>query len=192
MDSQTDRRPKVRRGKNFVVEENIDTIRWPPVCSNCGGRVEQTENIALRQRYKTFGQISVEVVGIPYCRNCFTKSRTADRLDTVIVILTFLSGVPLGFLFTAWAIQGGTRGSSPTIIWLAMTFGLAIAICYGLLSLLLKRPIKFFFRDRFVDPVSAWLIEEKKSSGQQGLSVVIAIPNKRFADQFAQLNGAAI
>jgi len=189
MEGQPTKNPKVLRAKNFVVEENIDAIRWPQECSGCGGTVERTENIKLSKRYKTFGLITVDVAGIPYCQSCFKRSRAADRLDNVITVLTLVFGIPLGILMLVGVIQGGT--AEPNLFALAVVFVFALALVYGLLWLLVKRPIRFFFKDRFADPFSAWMIEAKKSDGREGLSLVIAIPLKPYADKFAILNGVA-
>ena len=67
---------------------------------------------------------------------------------------------------------------------------IGIAIGYGLAWLIVKFPVKMLFRRRFAEPVDAWLIEEKKSDGKEGVSVVITIPNKDYAARFGQLNGA--
>ena len=189
MESQSERKPKLRRAKNFVVEENIDAIRWPQECSICGGVVEQTDNIKLQKKYKTFGKIKVEVADIPYCQTCLAKSRTARRLDTAVWILTLLLGIPLGFVLLA--AQYSRAGSGTGFIWLGLVFAFDIAVGYGLVWLVVKLPITTIFRERFVKPIDAWLIEEKKSDGKEGLSVVIAIPNKNYADKFGRLNGVA-
>jgi hypothetical protein len=36
--------------------------------------------------------------------------------------------------------------------------------------------------------VDAWLIKEEKKDKKEGISVVIAIPNKQYASKFAQAN----
>lgn len=69
---------------------------------------------------------------------------------------------------------------------------MGFAIGYGLAWLLVRLPARIILRNRMVEPIVAWLITEKKSGGREGISLVIAIPNKDFSGKFASLNGVAV
>jgi hypothetical protein len=182
----TQRRPRVRREKNFIVEENIEAIRWPTECAACQGPAEVSDDLRLERNIKALGKIHVEVPGIPYCRACAPKVRRHRGLDRVRYVVALVLGIPIGLLLiVATARQPGTR-----FIWLGLVMLIGIAIGYGLAYLLVKFPVKAIFRAHFVRPVEAWLIQEKKRDGSEGVSVVIHIPNKVYAEKFAQLNGA--
>jgi len=184
MQGTPERRPKVILKENFVVEENIDSIRWPQECSVCGGAVEQTDDIKLKKKFKNFGEINVDVLGIPYCKACFAKSRRTKFLDNVTLVISLILGIPLSIL----AIVASMATPGTQFVWFGLIFVLVIGICYGVVWLVVKFPIRALFKGHFVDLVNAWLIEEKKSDGREGVSVVIEIPNKVYANKFAQLN----
>jgi len=175
----------MRREKNFIVEENIDAIRWPKECAACGGPAEITDDLKLERNIKTLGKIKVQIPGIPYCQACAPRIRRHRRLDRVRWVVTLVLGIPIGLLLiVATARQPGTR-----FIWIGLLFLIGIALGYGLAFLIVKFPVKALFRRSFVEPVDAWVIEEKKRDGREGASVVISIPNRAYADKFAQLNG---
>lgn len=175
--------PRVRREKNFTVEENIDAIRWPAECAWCGGAVERYETIRMKDKFKEYGQVQAELKGIPYCQRCARNAKRTDRLNTIVFIVGLVIGIPL----TIFAkVQPSTGGEAEMPWWL--TFVVCVGIGYGLAWLLLKLPYKLIFRKNVAEPVTAWQVEEFKSDGKQGVSVVINIPNKNFSDKFAELN----
>jgi len=185
MSAGAQRRPRVRREKNFIVEENIDAIRWPKECAACQGPAEVSDDLRLERNIKVLGKIHVEVPGIPYCRACDPKIRRYKRLDRVRYVVALILGIPIGLLLiVAMARQPGT-----TFIWIGLVMLIGLVIGYGLAYLIVKFPVKALFRGHFVQPVEAWLVEEKKRDGREGASVVISIPNKAYAEKFAQLNG---
>ena len=185
MNGESDRRPRVRREKNFVVEENIDGLRWPGECAACGGPAEITDHLKLERNIKVLGKIHVEVPGIPYCQVCAPKIHSSRRLDKVRWVVTLVVGIPIGLLF----ILAAAQRPGTTFIWIGLLMLLGIAIGYGLATLIVKYPVKALLGGRLVQPVEAWLIEEKKRDGKEGASVVISIPNKVYAEKFAHLNG---
>ena len=187
MEGKLQERPRVRRAKkNFVVEENIGAIQWPQECAACGGPAEVTDSLNLERTFKGLGKIHVEVSSIPYCQTCLPKIRRGKLLDQVRHIVALALGIPIGLLL----ILTAARQPGTTFIWCSLLLLIGIAIGYGLAWLIVKFPVKMLFRRRFAEPVDAWLIEEKKSDGKEGVSVVITIPNKDYAARFGQLNGA--
>jgi hypothetical protein len=189
MDVQVPPIPVVmRREKNFIIEENVSNVRWPEECSGCEGPAEKHEDIHLEKKFKNLGQIKIDVKGIPYCQDCLKKARAAKRLDRAIQILALVFGIPLAIFGIANQVSSQSSGS--TFIMCGFEILLCIALCYGIFWLLIKLPLRKIFKDRYKDPVSAWMIEEKKRDGRQGLSVVIRIPNRGYADKFAFLNGS--
>lgn len=179
--------PKVRRDKNFIVEENLDAIQWPQECSWCGGAVEHLETLNLKEKFKDKGQVQAEVVGIPYCKKCAVRARWTNRLNSLVLILALIIGIALTIFAKIQEITGASDTSTPW--WLA--FVVCFAIGYGITWLFIKLPFKLALRKRLVEPVTAWLMEDLKSDGQQGASVVISIPQKGYAEKFAQMNVTA-
>jgi len=185
MEGELERKPHMRRGTNFIVEENVDTIQWPHECAVCGGPVEATDSLELKKTFKALGKIQVKVAGIPYCQVCLPKIHRGKMLDKVVYVVAFVLGIPIGLLLTtAVARQPGT-----TYVCCGLLMAVGLVIGYGLSWLIIKFPVRLLFKKYFASPVDAWLIEEKKSDGKNGMSVVISIPNKNYADKFAQLNG---
>ncbi len=185
MEAGSETRPVMRRESNFIVEENLEAVRWPHQCVVCGGPAEQTDTLALRQNYKGIGEVRVDVAGIPYCQVCWRKARAGKRLNQAVWIGTVLLGIPLAILFGVLAM----RSPSVRFVFCGMLVLLAFLTAYGIAWLLVKLPIKLLFRNRIVEPVDAWLITEKKRDGRDGVSIVIQIPNKSYADAFARVNG---
>ena len=187
MDTAIEQKPKIRREKkNIVVEENVKAVRWPQECVGCGSTAVQFDSILLKEKYKAFGEIQVQVEGIPYCQACFAKSRSGARLNLVVWIITFVLAIPLSALFIlqSYSQQSGQGG----IVWCSMIFLFTLLFSYGLVWFLVKLPAKAILRKRILEPVTAWLIEEKKSDGKNGISLVLSIPNPAYALKFAALN----
>ena len=182
--------PKIRRKNNFFVEQNVESIQWPQECCTCGGPPEHTEDLRLKKKFKNYGEIKVQVKGIPYCQVCAGRSRITKTINAIVRVLAFVIGIPLGIFLIVLSAQNSS--SSNRIIFIGLIFLISIGIGYGLAWLLVKLPAKIILRKRMVEPVDAWMIEDdEKSDGKKGLSVVIAIPNKTYADKFAALNGVA-
>jgi len=185
MEGEMERKPRIRRENNFVVEENIDALKWPQQCAECGRPVEVTDTLKLEKTYKTLGKINVTVAGIPYCQEDMLRVRRGKLLERVRMILAFVIGIPLGFIGIALAANSpGTK-----IILFGVVMFIGVLAGYGLAWLIVKVPVKLLFKSKFADPVDGWLIEEKKKDGKEGVSVVLSIPNKEYADLFARTNG---
>lgn len=179
-------RPKLRRNKNIIVEEHLDAVAWPQECAACGKPVEQTDTLALKNKFKNLGEVSVNVAGIPYCQDCYRKISAGKRLNQIVLIVAIVIAVPLA----VFMILAALRDQNVTFIWCGLILFLAFLLGYGLAWLFIKLPAKTFLRKRITEPVDAWLISEKKADGKEGISVVISIPNKRYADKFFALNSA--
>ena len=181
--------PKVRRDKgSFIIEDNLDAIQWPEECSSCGGVAEHHETLKLKEKFKDQGQVQVEVGGIPYCKKCIRRARWTNRLNNLVITVALIIGIALT-LFTKLQEFAG-RSSGTSVPWW-LTFLVCIAIGYGISWLIFKMPFKLLLRKRLVEPITAWLMEDLKSDGQQGISVAISIPQKSYAEKFAQMNVTA-
>ena len=178
----------MRREKNFIIEENVSSVRWPEECSGCDGSALQHEDIHLEKKFKNLGLIKIDLKGIPYCQDCFKKAGAAKRLDRAIQILAIVFGIPVALL--AIVNQYNSRSSGSNFILCGFEILLSIALFYGIFWLIIKLPMRKLFKNRYTEPISAWIIEEKKRDGREGLSVVIRIPNRGYADKFALLNGS--
>ena len=180
----------MRREKNFVIEENVSSVKWPEECSGCDGPAEKHDDIHLEKKFKNLGQIKIDLARIPYCEDCFKKAGAAKRLDRAIQILAFVFGIPTAIF--AIISQLSSRSSGTNIIMIGFEILLCILLWYGIFWLIIKKPMQLLFKDRYAEPVSAWIIEEKKRDGREGLSVVVHIPNRDYAEKFARLNAPAM
>jgi hypothetical protein len=187
MEIITEKKPIIRFAKNFVVEENLAAVTWPQECAVCGGRADIKDAISLKENFKGFGEIKVEVAGIPYCSDCFPRIRAGKRLNRLVWILSFVIGLPIGILLIIAAMTNKSTSSSFVMCGLLIAIGWAVG--YGLAWLFVKLPAKILLKKRIIEPVDAWLIKEQKKDKKEGISVVIAIPNKQYAGKFAQANG---
>ena len=188
MDVQPARKAVVHRVKaNFVVESNIGDVQWPQQCAACGGPAETTDDLRLHGTFKGLGRIDVDVHGIPYCRQCLPNVRRGKALERIRTAVAFVLGVPLGLYLIILSMQQQTSGSR--FVWVGMIMVLALAAGFGLSWLLVDVPVRALFKRKFVKPVDAWLVQEKKADDREGISVVISIPNKDYAALFASLNG---
>jgi len=185
METIAEKKPRIRLDKNYVVEENIDAVQWPQECVACGGKVDYRDTIYLKEKFKNFGEIKIDVTGIPYCQICIPKIRKGKRVNQIHFILTLVIGIPLGILF----ILMEKADQNINFILFGGAFLLSCFIGYGLAWLFVKLPVKTFLKKQVVEPVDAWLITEEKKDKKEGISVVISIPNKSYASKFAQLNG---
>lgn len=188
MDTIAETKSTIRFAKNFVVEENLAAVTWPQECAACGGPPDIKDAILLKESFKGFGEIKVEVAGIPYCPDCFPRIRAGKRLNTLVWILSFVVGIPIGILL----ILAAMTNKSSSIVMCGILIALGWAVGYGLAWLFVKLPAKILLKKRIIEPVDAWLIKEEKKDKKEGISVVIAIPNKQYARKFAQANGVSM
>jgi hypothetical protein len=185
MEAEVVRVPQIRREKkNIVIEENIDAVKWPHECANCGGPAEKTDSLTMNKNFKGLGKINVEIKDIPYCQACFPKIRAGKTLNTVRLVFTFLIGIPLGILLIVQMMND----ENVQFIFCGLVFLIALLVGYGLSWLFIKLPAKLLFGKKLAEPVDGRLIEEKKKDGKQGISVVITIPRESFAAKFVELN----
>ncbi len=184
MDIVPEKKARIRCEKNFIVEENIDAVKWPDECAVCGGAVVVKDAIPMEKKFKNYGTVKTELKGIPYCSSCYAKVKATRRLDRAVWILALVCGIPLG-LFLAYLMsnQPGTR-----LICLGLMVAVGVAAAWGFFWLLIRFPVKAIFKNSFVEYIDAWLFEETKPGLHEGLSVAVSIPRKEFADKFAILN----
>ncbi len=185
MDTEMERKPRIRRNHNFIVESNVDAVQWPQECVVCGSPPQAFDSIHLSKNFKNLGLVKTEVSNIPYCGTCFPKIKHTKRLDRSVIILAFVFGIPLGILLAALiARQPGTR-----FICLGLLVLLGIVIAYGFFWLLIRFPVKSIFKDKFVEEVvTASLNEVTRLDGSQGFNVSISITRPEYAQKFSDLN----
>jgi hypothetical protein len=185
MDTSIEKVVKIRREKkSFVIEQNVDALQWPMECATCGAVPKVHDNIRLEKKFKNFGMVKTGINDIPYCEDCFRKEKSTRRLDKLVNILSLIFGIPLGFLLVYLvAKEPGTK-----LICLGLLLFLGVGIAYGFFWLLIRFPVKAIFKHSFVDYVDAFLLEEKKSDGIEGLSISVSIPRVEYAEKFAVLN----
>ena len=188
MDTIAEARPIIRFSKNFVVEENLNAVTWPQECASCGGSPEVKDTISLKENYKGFGTINVEVAGIPYCSTCFPRVRAGKRLNRLVWILSFVIGIPIAILLIAAAMTN----KNTNFILCGVLLALGWAAGYGLAWLFVKLPARILFKKKIIEPVDAWLIKEEKKDKKEGISVVLSIPNQGYAGKFAVMNGVVM
>lgn len=185
---ELEKKPRIRRNKNFIVEENIDAVHWPRECTRCGGSVDVEDKFTLEKDFKTLGKIHINLSGIPYCRECFPMIQRGKKIGQVRFILALVLGIPIAALM----ILSAARQPGTTFILCGLLLVIGVLIGYGLSWLIIALPVKLLFKKSVAEPVDAWLIEEQKANGIQGVSVVLEIPYRTYADKFAQLNGVVI
>ena len=99
MDTTIELKPRIHRGKKrkFIVEDNVGAIQWPQECAACGKPVEvYDDNMDKSTSFMNCYKVSPPKV--PYCQTCFTKVKATKRLDTAVMFLGILFGLPLGSL----------------------------------------------------------------------------------------------
>jgi hypothetical protein len=193
METVADRKPTIRFKKSFIIEENLDAVQWPQECANCGDPASVWDEIKLEEDFKGFGKIHIDVPGIPYCQDCFPRIRTGKRLNSVRTTLGWILGIPIGILLIVLNYTSNrSQSGQSNFIFCGVLLLIGVAIGYGLAWLFVKLPAKLFLKKKFVEPVDAWLIKEEKKDKKEGISVVIAIPNKGYADKFAAANGVSM
>jgi len=186
MDAVVERKAKIRKsGGGFVVEENVDAVKWPHECVVCGAAPTMTDDIHLARKMKNVGQVRTQVTGVPYCDTCFKKVKATRRLDTAVYILALVFGIPLGLLLTSFAANA--PGSQFVCCGLLMAAGIVIA--WLVFYLIIRFPVKSIFKDKFVEEVvTASLNEVTRLDGSQGFNVSISITRPEYAQKFSDLN----
>ncbi|KAF0111743.1 MAG: hypothetical protein FD147_754 [Chloroflexi bacterium] len=184
MDGTMVKKAKIRRAVNFIIEENIEAVQWPRECSACGGIPTIFDRIKMEKKFKNFGIIISELRNIPYCKPCFQKVIATKGLDKIVLTLALIFGIPLGLLLSyLMAKDPGTR-----IVCLGLLLVAGVGIAWVFFYLLIRFPVKSIFKNNFTEYIDAWLFEDEKADRTEGLSVMVSIPNKRFAEKFAVLN----
>lgn len=184
---------KVRwQKKNFVIEENVDQIKWPQECANgCGQPVIGTahnDTLTMSKDFKGIGKVNVTVKDVPYCHDCYPRIKTGKTVNTIRLVVGIIIGIILGVILIIQQMQD----SDTQFVFCGFILIISILIGYGFAWLLVKLPAKLILGKHFAEPIDASLIEEKKTDGKQGMSVLLTIPNKDYATKFATLNNARI
>jgi hypothetical protein len=178
---------KIRRAKkNFVIEENIDKIKWPQECANgCGQPVGTTnDTLTMSKDFKGIGKVNVVINDIPYCQECYPRIKTGKTVNTIRLVVGIIIGIALGAILIIQQMQD----QNTQFVFCGFILVISIFIGYGIAWLFVKLPAKLILGKHFAEPIDANLIEEKKVDGKQGMSVVLTIPNKNYAAKFATLN----
>ena len=178
---------KIRRAKkNFVIEENVDKIKWPQECANgCGQPVGMTnDKLEMSKDFKGLGKVNVVIKDIPYCQECYPRIKTGKTVNTIRLVVGIIVGILLGVLLIIQQFQD----QSSQFILCGFIMLISIFIGYGIAWLLVKLPAKLILGKHFAEPIGGNLIEEKKADGKMGMSVVLTIPNKDYAAKFSALN----
>lgn len=185
METNAVEKPTIRFLKNFIVEENLAAVSWPHECAACGGVAEVEDDIPLKENFKGFGEVRVEVAGIPYCLECFPRIRAGKRLNKLVWTFSIIFGIPIGILL----IMAAMTNQNTSFVMCGLLIALGWAAGYGLAWLFIKLPARVLLKKRIIEPVDAWLIKEEKKDKREGISVVLSIPNKQYAQKFALANG---
>lgn len=186
MDVPVERKAKICKvGGAFVVEENVDAVKWPHECVVCGAAPMLTDDINLARKMKNVDQVRTQVKGIPYCEPCLKKVKATRRLDMVVYILALVFGIPLGLLLTS--LSANTPGTQIVCCGLLMVAGVVIA--WLVFYLIIRFPVKSIFKNKFIEEVvTASLNEVTHLDGSQGFNVSISITRPEYAEKFSGLN----
>lgn len=186
MDAVAERKAKIRKvGGAFVVEENVDAVKWPHECVVCGAVPTLTDDINLTRKMKNVGQVRTQVKGIPYCEPCFKKVKATRRLDMVVYVLALVFGIPLGIFLTS--LSANTPGTQFVCCGLLIAAGIVIA--WLVFYLIIRFPVKSIFKNKFVEEtVTASLNEVTRLDGSQGFNIGISITRPEYAQKFSDLN----
>ena len=189
MDSIIEVKPKIRRGKKrkFIVEANINAIQWPQECAACGKPAEVVDENedqigSFENCFKTTPP------RVPYCQTCYTKVKATKRLDTAVLFLGVLFGLPLGILLAILLYKSYEKITKEIIFCMSSLAVVGLVFGVWLIKFLIRGPIKSIFKNRFTgyiefdhknitnkDNNAAWVLE-------------IMIPNSVYANKFAVLN----
>jgi len=189
MEMSMERKPKIRFGKKkkLIVEENVDAIQWPQECAACGKQVDYyDDNEDQSASFKNmYGVIPPKV---PYCQTCFSKVKATKQLDTAVLFIGFIFGIPLG-IFLAYILYRTQEAFSKTTIMcmgLIGAFGLYAGII--IIKFLIRGPIKSIFKNRYTEYVEFDHNNVNISENKSVWILEILIPNKLYATKFATLN----
>jgi hypothetical protein len=189
MDTNPVSKPKIRMGKKqkFVVEEHVEAIQWPQECAACGKPAEVYDDNA--DRIGSFMNCyKVTPPRVPYCNSCFKKVKATKRLDTALLFIGTLFGIPAGLLLAYSFYLTLEKITKTEIMCLGLIAAIGFVAGVQFIRFLIRGPVKAIFKNRYTgyvefddkniklsDAVSTWFLE-------------ISIPNKLYAAKFAALN----
>ncbi len=189
MDTSIERKPKIRRGKKkkFIVEANVDAIQWPQECAACGKPVEkyddnEGESASFMHKYKVIPP------KVPYCQTCYSKVKATKRLDTAVLFLGFIFGIPLGILLAYSFFLTLEKISKTDIMCLGLIGALGFVAGIKIIKFLIRGPVKSIFKNRYTGYVEFDHNYVTISDNNSVWYLEIMIPNKLYATKFGTLN----
>jgi hypothetical protein len=170
-----------REINKFTIWGNIDGVKWPQECANCGRPPTNTDSFSMTANFKR--GFNVTMKGIPYCEICYPKIKRHHNITSIKLVVTFLIGVLLSLLLMI------SQGQSDSLV---ILYGMAVvtsfAVGYGISWLLAKLIGKVFLKDKIAEPVSGELKQDPNAGNEKGVSIVLKIPREEYASKFADLN----
>jgi hypothetical protein len=189
MEMSMERKPKIRRGKKkkFIVEANVDAIQWPQECAACGKPVEiyddnEDASGSFMNMYKVIPP------KVPYCQTCYARVKATKRLDTAVLFLGVIFGIPLGILLAYSFFLTLEKISKTDIMCLGLIGAIGFVVGVNIIKFLIRGPIKSIFKNRFTGYVEFDHNSVKISDNNSVWNLEIMIPNKIYATKFATLN----
>jgi hypothetical protein len=168
---------------NTLVLDRVDGLVWPQECVHCGGPVQATDSLLLKDDVRNVGKVEVEVKGIPYCETCFPKIKKSKEISKkqngffnwfagllVLITLYIVINEQLNYLQCGLGIL------------------LCVIIAYGFSWFAVVLPVKVLQGGSLAEPVSGRLQQATLPDGKHGFEVVLTIPNPRYADRLFALN----
>ena len=189
MESIIELKPRIRRGKKrkFIVEENVGAIQWPQECAACGKPVEvyddnKDKSISFMNCYK------VAPPKVPYCQTCFKKVNATKRLDTAVLFLGVIVGLPLGVFLAIMLFKYYERITKESVFCMGSMAVVGFYVGIKLVKFIIRGPIKSIFKNRYTGYVEFEDQNKKISDNNSVWFLEIFIPNKLYSDKFAILN----
>ena len=189
MDINIELKPKIRRGKKrkFIVEENVVALQWPQECAVCSKPVEvyddnEDKSASFMNCYK------VSPPKVPYCQTCYTKVKATKRLDTAVMFLGVIFGLPLGIFLAYLLYKTYEKITKELIFCMGSVAVLGFFVCVKLIKFIIRGPIKSIFKNRYTGYVEFDDQNKKLPDNNSAWFLEIFIPNKRYSDKFAILN----
>lgn len=193
MDANIDLKPKISRGKKnkFVVEENVGAIQWPQECAACGKPVEiYDENPdEIGSFMNNFKVIPPKV---PYCQACYSKVKNTKKLDTAVLFLGFIFGIPLGILFAYSGYIMAEKITKTEIMCMGIMGVLGLLAGIYIVRFIIRGPVKAIFRNRYIEYVEFDNKNERLSDKLSVWFLEIKIPNKTYSEKFVILNSVQL
>jgi len=189
MDTIIELKPKIRRGKKrkFIVEENVGAIQWPQECAACGKPVEvYDENEDKSASFMNCYNVTPPKV--PYCLTCYTKVKATKRLDTAVLFLGVIFGLPLGIFLAFMLYKAYEKLTKELIFCMGSIAVLGFLVGVKLIKFLIRGPFKAIFKNRYTGYVEFDDQNKKISDNNSVWFLEILIPSKLYADKFATLN----